>query len=153
MNKKNKKGFTIIELIVVIAIIAVLAAIVLVNVTQYINKGKNAAIKGDLSSVTVRAAVYFDSTSAGTGSLFIASSDVTSVTTALAASNIGVTAVTGASTLASTIQQWCMCAPLIPTSGTTTFCVDGLGAKVEYATGACSTHCSTGAAATDGVCK
>ena len=33
---KNKKGFTIIELIIVIAIIAVLAAIVLVNVTQYI---------------------------------------------------------------------------------------------------------------------
>ena len=32
---KNKKGFTIIELIIVIAIIAVLAAIVLVNVTQY----------------------------------------------------------------------------------------------------------------------
>ena len=41
MNKQ--KGFTIIELIVVIAIIAILAAIVMVNVTQYINKGKDAA--------------------------------------------------------------------------------------------------------------
>ena len=41
MNKNlSKKGFTIIELLVVIAIIAVLAAIVLVNVTKYINKGK-----------------------------------------------------------------------------------------------------------------
>ena len=48
MNKS--KGFTIIELIVVIAIIAVLATIVLVNVTQYINRGKDAAIKGNLSS-------------------------------------------------------------------------------------------------------
>jgi len=44
MNKKNNKvkGFTIIELIVVIAIIAVLAAIVLVNVTGWLNKSKDA---------------------------------------------------------------------------------------------------------------
>ena len=47
---QKSKGFTIIELLVVIAIIAVLAAIVLVNVTQYINKGKDAAIKGNLTS-------------------------------------------------------------------------------------------------------
>ena len=47
MNKQ--KGFTIIELIVVIAIIAILAAIVLVNVTSYINKAKDAAIKSDLA--------------------------------------------------------------------------------------------------------
>ena len=58
MNKN--KGFTIIELIVVIAIIAVLAAIVLVNVTQYIAKGKDASIKGSMSSMATIAAAFYD---------------------------------------------------------------------------------------------
>ena len=51
MNKKNKKGFTIIELIVVIAIIAILAAIVLVNVTTYISKAKDARVESDMASI------------------------------------------------------------------------------------------------------
>ena len=67
MNKQ--KGFTIIELIVVIAIIAVLAGIVLVNVTQYINKGKDAAIEGNLSSAMTDAAIYFDSSISNSSSL------------------------------------------------------------------------------------
>jgi len=58
MNKQ--KGFTIIELIVVIAIIAVLAAIVLVNVTQYIAKGKDSSIKGNMSSMATIAASFYD---------------------------------------------------------------------------------------------
>lgn len=56
---QKQKGFTIIELIVVIAIIAVLAAIVMVSVTQYINKSKQAAIKADLSSLSKLAVDYF----------------------------------------------------------------------------------------------
>ena len=48
---KSGAGFTIIELIVVIAIIAVLAAIVLVNVTGYINKAKDARIKSDMGNI------------------------------------------------------------------------------------------------------
>ena len=60
ISKMNKsKGFTIIELLVVVAIIAVLAAIVLVNVTGYINQGKNAAIKGNLATVLTNAAVFY----------------------------------------------------------------------------------------------
>jgi prepilin-type N-terminal cleavage/methylation domain-containing protein len=55
----KQKGFTIIELIVVIAIIAVLAGIVLVNVTQYINKAKVTAVKADMYSLNRAAADYF----------------------------------------------------------------------------------------------
>ena len=66
MNKQ--KGFTIIELIVVIAIIAVLAAIVLVNVTSYIAKGKDASVKGNMSSMaTIAASVYDGNSSSFTG--------------------------------------------------------------------------------------
>jgi|SRR3989344_2711502 len=61
-NKKNKllTGFTIIELIVVIAIIAVLATIVLVNVTSYISKGKDSAIKGNMANMMTMAAAEYD---------------------------------------------------------------------------------------------
>jgi len=55
---QKREGFTIIELIVVIAIIAVLAAIVLVNVTQYINKSKDAAIKGEMDQLRKCAATW-----------------------------------------------------------------------------------------------
>jgi prepilin-type N-terminal cleavage/methylation domain-containing protein len=58
MNKQ--KGFTIIELIVVIAIIAVLAAIVLVNVTSYINKSRVAAIQGNMATLLTNGAAYVD---------------------------------------------------------------------------------------------
>ena len=52
-NQKQffKKGFTVIELIVVIAIIAVLATVVMINVTNYITKAKNSAIKSSMSSI------------------------------------------------------------------------------------------------------
>jgi len=56
----KSRGFTIIELIVVIAIIAVLASIVLVNVTSYIAKGKDASIKGNMSSMATMAAAWYD---------------------------------------------------------------------------------------------
>jgi prepilin-type N-terminal cleavage/methylation domain-containing protein len=64
MNKQ--KGFTIIELIVVIAIIAILSAIVLVNVTQYINKSKTSAIQANLSTVETSMAAYLADPANGT---------------------------------------------------------------------------------------
>ena len=63
-NKKSKSltGFTIIELIVVIAIIAILAAVVMVNVTQYISKSKDASIQGNLNAAATNAVIYLDPT-------------------------------------------------------------------------------------------
>jgi prepilin-type N-terminal cleavage/methylation domain-containing protein len=64
-NKKkhafsSAKGFTIIELIVVIAIITVLASIVMVSVTQYINKSKVASIKKSMASLNIASITYFN---------------------------------------------------------------------------------------------
>lgn len=64
---QKTKGFTIIELIVVIAIIAVLAAIVMVNVTGYITKGKDAAAQGNLATMITNGAVFYDTNSTFTG--------------------------------------------------------------------------------------
>jgi prepilin-type N-terminal cleavage/methylation domain-containing protein len=63
---KTSRGFTIIELLVVIAIIAVLAAVVMVNVTSYINKGKDAAMKANMATITTAAAAFYDTNSNST---------------------------------------------------------------------------------------
>ncbi|WP_279285495.1 prepilin-type N-terminal cleavage/methylation domain-containing protein [Clostridium sp. C8-1-8] len=47
LNKKKKKGFTLIELIIVIAIIAILAAIA---IPKFINIKKDANIKADIAN-------------------------------------------------------------------------------------------------------
>ena len=65
MNKL--KGFTIIELVVVIAIIAILATIVLIAISGYINKSRDASIKEDMH--TVQTDVISNATT-GTGLAF-----------------------------------------------------------------------------------
>lgn len=57
---QKTRGFTIIELIVVIAIIAVLAAVVMVNVVSYINKSRDAAVKGSLSTLLTNGTIVME---------------------------------------------------------------------------------------------
>jgi len=54
-----KKGFTLIELLVVIAIVATLSTIVLFGITQYINKGRDASINGNLAVLVTAGEVYY----------------------------------------------------------------------------------------------
>jgi len=137
MNFKKNKGFTIIELLVVIAIISVLSSIVLVNVTQYINKSKDAAIKGNLATMLTNAAVYFEATPAGTGATYVATAQVTAAEAAI--NTAGGTAAHYGNT---TTQAWCACSPEKVTS-TTVFCVDSTGTKKETASTTCATQCVT----------
>ncbi len=51
MNKMNKKGFTLIEMLVVIAIIAVLVSIIIPTVTSATDKAEAASIAANLRSV------------------------------------------------------------------------------------------------------
>lgn len=142
-KNRNRKGFTIIELLVVVSIIAVLAAIVLVNVTQYINRGKNAAIRGNLSSVLNSGAVYYDANASYSG--FCGTSAYTNASTAI--TNAG-----GTSNCAVKADNtvFCACSSLNVTStdaSGSTFCVDSTGTKKTTAT-ACGTEC----AAATGAC-
>jgi prepilin-type N-terminal cleavage/methylation domain-containing protein len=142
---KKQKGFTIIELIVVIAIIAVLAGVVLVNVTQYINKGKDAAIKGNLSSVMTNGAVYADNNTTYAG--FCGSPGATvPLTAADTAWGTGGTAAVcfANSVIDGTVPingQWCACKQL-KSDTAKVFCVDSSGKKAE-STAACTAVCVT----------
>ncbi len=57
---KEQKGFTLVELLVVISIIAILASIVLYGSMQYISKGKDASVKGNLTVLITAGEVWYD---------------------------------------------------------------------------------------------
>ena len=132
---KTQKGFTIIELIVVIAIIAVLAAIVLVNVTQYIAKSRNSAIKGNMASLMTNGAAYFDQNVTALGNAF----EIDTVSgcagpIANAISDAG--AVDFTCEGSSTTQAWCARVTTLAAGADAagTWCVDSTGYKGETAT-------------------
>lgn len=133
---QNQKGFTIIELIVVIAIIAVLAGIVLVNVTSYINKGKDAAIKGNLASLLTDAAPIFDTYGTYTNS---AANSVCGTGGPWATSILPALTAAGSTTTscANTSDKWCACASLKNVAANQ-FCVDSTGYKKETASNTCA---------------
>lgn len=135
----TSKGFTIIELLVVVAIIAVLTGIVLVNVTAYINKGKNAAIQGNMSTLLTNSATYFDGNPSDFGADFIGDG------TGCLASGAIDTAITGAGGTLScfgeaTTQAWCGSSNTLPAGSApaSTFCVDSTGYKGVKGGSGCS---------------
>jgi prepilin-type N-terminal cleavage/methylation domain-containing protein len=56
----NNKGFTLIELIVALAIVAVLSGVILFSVSQYINKGKDSNVAGNLAVLIPAGEVYYN---------------------------------------------------------------------------------------------
>ena len=126
---KKSKGFTLIELLVVVAIIGILAGVVLVNVNAARNKGKDAGVKGNLSSLMLEASMcYDDSTrcnSAYTGTC--TDSKVVSILTA-----IGVITTAGKYDCNSDSTGWAACGQLAATDEY--FCVDSTGNKKAITT-------------------
>lgn len=60
--RKNKKGFTLVELLVVIAIIGILAVVAVPALFSNINKAKVASVESDYSSVKSAALSYYADT-------------------------------------------------------------------------------------------
>jgi len=58
--RSTNKGFTLIEILVVIAIISIISAIVLFSITQYINKGKDSNIAGNLAVLVPAGEAFYN---------------------------------------------------------------------------------------------
>ncbi len=152
MNKQ--KGFTIIELIVVIAIIAVLAAIVLVNVTQYITKGRDSAIKGNLSTLSTDAAVVYDATSSYNSAA--ANSACASAAANLIYNTIngyGINMATaGYYSCQNSATGFCACA-VMASNVNNAFCADSAGRKLTLTNATGPYNCAATCNATNYACQ
>ena len=142
MKKNNYKGFTIIELLVVVVIIAVLAVIVMTNITQYINRGKNSAIKANLGTVTTNGAVFLKDN----GNLNGFCGDPYFTVPQIAIANAGGTAIcdcdmAGCGSIPAASSAWCSCSTLVPVGDGNTFCVDSRGFKGEF-NDTCANRCN-----------
>lgn len=57
--RRSDEGFTLIELLIVIVILGILAAIVVLSVSGITSRGKQAACKSDVETVTVASEAYY----------------------------------------------------------------------------------------------
>lgn len=136
MMTNKSKGFSMIEILVVITIIAILAAIVVTNVTHYLNRGKNASVKANISTALTNSAVYFNENGNYTD---FCTSDGYLIAAGEANKASGGTAVGKC-----TDTTFCSCSPLRATAEEgegSTFCVDYTGFK-GISTTDCQTRCT-----------
>lgn len=117
-----KKGFTLIELLVVIAIIGILSSVVLASLNSARNKGSDAAVKSQLSSVRAEAEISYDDS--GYSYDNVCTAVATLVT---AAGNSG----GGTGVCNDSVTAWAAQAPL-KTSGY--WCVDSTGTSASSST-------------------
>ena len=125
-------------ILIAIAMIAILAAIVLVNVTSYTNKAKDASIEVNLNTIMTNGAMFYNTNQNYTG--FCNSSGVTTSQTAITSAGGVSTCITDANN-----DAFCACSTL-NVSGNV-FCVDSTGVSKMVSSTDCNTECST-----DGAC-
>ena len=100
LNKlmKNKKGFTLIELIVVIAILGILAAVLVPSIGNYVTKANDSAAAGDAKAAQQAAQRLATDIDYGN----VTCADVAAFKTTLASSAYGITATVAADQAAPT---------------------------------------------------
>ncbi|MDP2741276.1 MAG: prepilin-type N-terminal cleavage/methylation domain-containing protein [bacterium] len=123
---KLSKGFTLIELLVVVAIISILSSIILFSVVQYINRGKDASVTGNLVILIPSGEVYYDNNNSSYDG-FCSSSVVTNALLQITSSNKHCSASNNA---------WSACGQLF-TNNLKAYCVDSRGVKKEIDDSAC----------------
>jgi len=144
MNRK--KGFTLIELLITIAILSVLSGIIMFSVTQYINRSRDAAIQGTLSSLIPAGEVFYDHNSGNgynnlnvSGSDFCGSSIFANANNSVSLQLDNSCQYNGKPVICckATANAWAACAYEFADK-TKAFCVDSTGIKREICTSGCS---------------
>jgi Tfp pilus assembly protein PilE len=126
-KNKYSAGFTFIELLVAVAIIAVLSAIILFTIIQYIDKGKDANVKGNLAILISSGEVYYNNNQNVSGTGYDGYCDSSVVSTA--ESEIPKHEDTGIY-CSDNESEWAACAQLFLDDGYA-YCVDSRGVKKE----------------------
>lgn len=114
------KGFTLMEIVVVIGIIVILSAIILFSISFYINKGKDANIKGNLAVLVPAGEVWYNM---GNTYNDFCESDVVDNAKAQMSSDVNVYCDDDS-------DEWAACAQLFFNSDYA-YCVDSRGVKKE----------------------
>ncbi|TSC95042.1 MAG: Uncharacterized protein CEN87_54 [Parcubacteria group bacterium Licking1014_1] len=126
---KRSKAFTLIELLVVVAIISILSTVILFSVSQYISRGKDASVVGNLAILVAAGEVYYDYNAVTPNSYegFCGSSVVQNSLSQI---------ISGNKHCFASINAWAACARLF-IDPDKAYCVDSRGVKKEILNSDC----------------